>query len=87
MADSLRIVAVAALPGALLGAVVAARRRDFFRPDRGLLGMVGLHVVTGVLYGEAAPFSPVSLCWASTARDPRRRSGRRSRWSFTTGAR
>lgn len=65
------------LPPALLGVPVAARRRDLFRPERGLartlvvLGGVGLAyalaggVLTRLLLALLAPLAPVGAEWTS----------------------
>lgn len=75
---SLATVVVVAVPAALVGALVAARRRDLLRPDRSLLRTAGLHVVTGVVYAAACvalthlvvralgPLVPEVLQWVET---------------------
>jgi len=50
LGDSLGLAGSVTLPAALLGAAVAARRRQLFRPDWSLPRIVGLQLVVGALY-------------------------------------
>lgn len=77
-AVSLATVVAVAVPAALVGAVVAGRRRDLLRPDRSLRRTAGLHAVTGLAYATVCvvlthlavralgPVVPEVLQWVET---------------------